>query len=133
PAALPDSLVEAAVKAIAKIRYDKTLAARFLGQWLTDIPPNAYFEPSSEDLDLSAGLPVSGKLALDRCSRLMYRDRELFINGEVAAIPASPRLRLLADERELACASQAAARLKEEERRVLTQWLQEGWLHYIPD
>ncbi len=98
PAALPDSLVEAAVKAVAKIRYDKALAARFLGQWLTDIPPNAYFEPGSEDLDLSAGLPVSGKLALDRCSRLMYRDKQLFINGEVAAIRASSRLRLLADE-----------------------------------
>ncbi|PLC51318.1 cupin [Pollutimonas subterranea] len=133
PAALPDTLLKAAIKAIEKVRFDEALAARFLGQWLTDIPANAYFEPGSETVDLSAGLPSSGKLVLDRCSRVMYRGKELFINGEVAAVPASSRLRRLADERELPCSSDDAVKLKRKERRILTEWLEEGWLHLVDD
>lgn len=132
PAALPDSLIDATVDAIKKVKFNQKLAARFLGQWLTDIPPNAYFEPSNEDMDLSTAMPASGKLALDRCTKLMYRGKQLFINGEVAPIPASSRLRLLADERELLCNSEKAAGLKNKELRVLTEWLHEGWLHYLP-
>ncbi len=130
PAALPDTLVQAAVQAIAKIKFDETLAARFLGIWLTEIPPNAYFEASDEGLDLAAALPSSGKLVLDRCTRLIYRDKQLFINGEIAALPASARLRQLADQRELPCSSDGAGRLKNKELRLLTEWLREGWLHH---
>jgi 50S ribosomal protein L16 3-hydroxylase len=132
PAALPDSLIDATVDAIKKVKFNQKLAARFLGQWLTDIPPNAYFEPTNEDMDLATAMPASGQLALDRCTKLMYRGKQLFINGEVAPIPASSRLRLLADERELLCNSEKAAGLKNKELRVLTEWLHEGWLHYLP-
>src|SRR5690606_14328397 len=45
PAALPDTLIKATVDAIAKVKFNKRLATRFLGQWLTDLSPNAYFEP----------------------------------------------------------------------------------------
>ncbi len=131
PSELPDTLVQAAVQAIQKVRFDEALAARFLGQWLTDIPANAYFESSSDALDLSVELPSFGKLVLDRCSRVMYRDKQLFINGEVAAVPASSLLRRLADERELLCTGDQAGKLKQKERRVLTEWLEEGWLHYV--
>lgn len=133
PAALPDSLIKAALKAIEKVRFDEALATRFLGQWLTDIPANAYFEPSSGDLDLLADWPATGRVVLDRCTRLMYRDKQLFINGEVVAIPASSRMRLLADQRELSCTSKEAGKLKKKERLVLTEWLEEGWLHYVSD
>ncbi|PLC55267.1 cupin [Pollutimonas nitritireducens] len=131
PAELPNAMVTAAVKAIKKVRFDEALAARFLGQWLTDIPANAYFEPSSNHLDLSVVLPSSGKLVLDRCSRVIYRGKDLFVNGEVAAVPASSRLRRLADERELLCSSEEIVQLKRKERRILTEWLEEGWLHHV--
>ncbi|NYT62089.1 cupin domain-containing protein [Alcaligenaceae bacterium] len=131
PAALPDELVKATVKAIRKVKFDKKLATRFLGQWLTELAPNAYFEPGDEDQDLSTEFPASGKLILDRCTRLMYRGKQLFINGEVAPVRASSRLRLLADQRELACDSRKAAKLKKKELRLLTEWLHDGWLHYV--
>src|SRR5690606_33903327 len=82
PASLPQGLVDATLKAVEKIRFDEALAERFLGQWLTEPPGNAYFEPSEQDFDLAHGLPPSGRLVLDRCTRLMYRKRQLFINGE---------------------------------------------------
>ncbi|WP_353146632.1 cupin domain-containing protein [Pollutimonas bauzanensis] len=131
PAALPDTLLKATVDAIAKVKFDKHLATRFLGQWLTDLPANAYFEPGNEDLDLTVAMPTTGKLVLDRCTRLMYRDKQLFINGEVAPIPASSRLRQLADARELLCGSDKATKLKQKELRMLNEWQLEGWLHHI--
>ncbi len=133
PAALPEDLIKATVKAIKKVNFDKALAARFLGQWLTDIPNNAYFEPGDESVDFSEMPPAGGKLVLDRCTKLMYRGKQLYINGEVASVPASSRMRLLADSRELHCADAPALRLKKKELRALTDWLHEGWLHYVQD
>jgi 50S ribosomal protein L16 3-hydroxylase len=133
PAALPESLIKATVKAIKKVNFDKALASRFLGQWLTDIPSNAYFEPGDESIDFTETPPAGGKFILDRCTKLMYRDKQLYINGEVASIAASSRMRLLADSREFHCSGAPASRLKKKELRTLTEWLHEGWLHYVPD
>lgn len=130
PGELPNSLIDATLKAIKKVKFNNKLATRFLGQWLTELAPNAYFEPGDEDQDLSVAFPPSGKLVLDRCTKLMYRGKQLFINGEVAPVPASSRLRLLADARELACDSPEAAGLKQRELHALTEWLHEGWLHH---
>jgi 50S ribosomal protein L16 3-hydroxylase len=130
PARLPDSLVQAALRAVARIRFDNRLAARFLGQWLTEPSPAAAFEPAPDPPRLSRSVPPSGRLSLDRCTRLMYRGRDLFINGEVAAVPPSPALRRLADRRELACGSAAVRSLGAPELEMLDAWLEEGWLHY---
>lgn len=130
PAELPQSLVEASVKAMEKIKFNEALAERFLGQWLTEPPSSAYFEPGDERLDLGEGMPAGGRLVLDRCTRLMYRGRQLFINGEVAATPATAALRHLADTRELPCSHALARKLSGAERDMLTEWLHEGWLHH---
>ncbi|MGB3291113.1 MAG: cupin domain-containing protein [Burkholderiaceae bacterium] len=133
PAELPQGLIDASVKAMQKIKFDEALAERFLGQWLTEPPSNAYFEPDDESLDLADAMPGRGKLVLDRCTRLMYRDKQLFINGEVAAMPASTALRQLADMRELACDHALARKLNLDELDMLSEWLQEGWLRYLAD
>ncbi|HUH88776.1 MAG TPA: cupin domain-containing protein [Pusillimonas sp.] len=130
PALLPDMLVQAALDAVSRIKFDDKLASRFLGSWLTEPSPAAWFDPSNEDLDLADTLPESGALALDRCTRVIYRNNELYINGELAPLPASPALRELADARRLDCASRTARRLKPAEIDMLNDWLAEGWLHY---
>src|SRR5690606_39008654 len=61
PAALPQDLINATLKAIHKVKFDEALAERFLGQWLTEPPENAYFEPCESPMDLSQGLPNSGQ------------------------------------------------------------------------
>lgn len=130
PARLPDTLIRTALATVRKVRFDDRLASRFLGQWLTDLSPAAMFEPDPSPPHLSHGLPAAGRLCLDRCTRLMYRGRELFINGEVAEIPASRALRALADRRGLDCGGAAARSLTTRELEALTYWLEEGWLHY---
>jgi len=130
PAELPRAMLDAALAAVRKIRYDEALATRFLGVWLTEPPTHAYFEPGEDHPALEQALPATGRLVLDRCTRLMYRGKQLFINGEVARTPASAPLKQLADARSLDCASPSARRLDPAARAMLEQWLEDGWLHY---
>ena len=125
PAALPDTLVQATLDTLARIRLDRTVAARFLGQWLTTLPDSALFDPADEPIALSAGVPATGRLCLDRCTRLMYCDQQLFINGEIAPVMADAALAALADQRTLD--ADAVRALSPESLVVLDEWLQEGW------
>jgi 50S ribosomal protein L16 3-hydroxylase len=129
PAALPQNLVEAALKAVAKVSFDPALAHRFLGCWLTEPGQTTYFDDASDDIDLAEAWPESGALVLDRRSRMLYRDKQLFINGEVAEAPATPALRLLADERRLPLSHPSCKSLSLNAREMLSEWLAHGWLH----
>ena len=128
PAALPDTLVQATLDALAKVRLDQAVAARFLGQWLTSLPDNALFDPADEPRTLSAGVPASGRLTLDRCTRLMYSPPQMFINGEVAPLASEPALAALADQRTLD--AEGLRTLSAEALAMLDEWLQEGWVHW---
>jgi len=104
PAEIPATLIQAALAALARVRFDETLAARFLGCWLTEPNRNAVFDaPAQEPPDLAQNWPDSGRLRLDRRSRMLYRGKQLFINGEAASMPPNAALRKLADERSLCC------------------------------
>ena len=133
PAALPDALVQATLDTLAKVRFDDALAARFLGCWLTEPSNLAVFDAAPPDgLDLASDWPADGMLELDRRTRMLYRGRQVFINGETAQAPASAALRALADDRRLACGDPRCRRLGSAARECLADWLDAGWLHYRP-
>lgn len=132
PAALPDALVAATLETVEKLRFDDALASRFLGCWLTEPHNLSVFDaPEGMDVDLEEDWPVSGRLVLDRRSRMLYRGKQLFINGETAMTPAEAALRTLADARSLDCADPACAKLSEDARSCLADWLDSGWIHYV--
>jgi 50S ribosomal protein L16 3-hydroxylase len=131
PAALPENLVEAALAAVNKVRFTEALAERYLGCWLTEPGQTTYFDEGADDLDLAATWPSNATLALDRRTRMIYRGKQLFINGEVVSCGALPALRALADERRLACTDHRVATLGVAAREILTEWLQAGWLHVL--
>ncbi|WP_420224655.1 JmjC domain-containing protein [Pigmentiphaga litoralis] len=132
PAALPETLVDAALTAAAAVPLDRTLASRFLGCWLTEPKPDVVFDTVDMDAlpDLAEDWPATGQLKLDRRTLLIYRERTAFINGEMIDHPASAALRQLADDRVLDCADPACRKLTDSERSMLTDWLDDGWLHY---
>ncbi|WP_397473644.1 JmjC domain-containing protein [Pusillimonas sp.] len=132
PAHLPDHLVQTALDAARRIVLDEGLASRFLGQWLTEPSPAAWFESTAEDTGLADGWPSTGILAADRCTRIMYRGKELYINGELADLPPSAGLRALANDRQLDCAGRHARSLTSREISMLDDWLAQGWMHYLP-
>lgn len=133
PAELPQNLIDTTVEVTRKLPMGRKQAARFLGQWLTELPNNAYFIPGDDILPDEEPLPATGRFELDRCTRMMYYDKELYINGEVAPVKASRRMRELADERVLVCSDQLLAKLKPKEEAALRDWIAEGWLHYLED
>ncbi|AMG88047.1 cupin domain-containing protein [Bordetella parapertussis] len=132
PAAVPDGLVEATLATLDRLRFDEALAARFLGCWLTEPSQLSVFDTGGDQVDLEDSWPASGALVLDRRSRMLYRGRQLFINGEAASVAAEPALRHLADARALACDDPRCARLSDEARSCLADWLDAGWLRYQP-
>lgn len=132
PAQLPDELVQAALEAAQKIPLNEKVASRFLGQWLTEPSPAAWFEPTVEEGWLAENWPATGTLVADRCTRIIYRGKELYINGELAELAPSSALRALADDRRLDCAGRSARALSADEIAMLDDWLAEGWLHYTP-
>lgn len=132
PAQLPDELVQATLEAVRKIPLNERVASRFLGQWLTEPSPAAWFEPTAEDGWLAENRPATGTLVADRCTRIIYRGKELYINGELADLAPSAALRALADDRRLDCAGRSARALSADEIAMLDDWLAEGWLHYTP-
>lgn len=130
PAEIPTRLRDAAVRAARKIRFDETLATRFIGCWLTEPNQAAVFDddPNSEGWDDDT--PYT-HWALDRRTRMLYREQQLFINGELAKVRAEPGLRLLADTRELPGDCAAAKRLSPQAREQLADWLDDGWIKLI--
>lgn len=131
PAALPDALVQATLDTVDKLRFDDALASRFLGCWLTE-PSNLCMFDAQDSLsvDLEEDWPTTGSLVLDRRTRMLYRAKQLFINGETAMVPTDTALRTLADARKLDCADPSCAKLSDEARSCLADWLDSGWLHY---
>ena len=128
PAQIPDGLIDAAVQAVSKIQFNAALAQRFLGCWLTEPNQAAVFDSDHGDDDQQA--PYT-HWALDRRTRMLYRGKHLFINGEVAAVAAETGLKILADARELSGADPAAQKLTPEAVDTLTEWLEAGWIHLV--
>ena len=131
PAQIPDRMIEAAIKAAAKIQFNEALANRFLGCWLTEPNQAAVFDAFDFNEDSDGQLEPYTHWSLDRRTRMLYRGQQLFINGEVASVRAEPALKILADERELRGDHPAANKLSDEAKDALTEWLEDGWSHLI--
>jgi 50S ribosomal protein L16 3-hydroxylase len=122
PGRVPAALDAFARKAVARVLREPSELARALGEVMTEPKPSVWFD---------AGAERSGDagLRLDRRTRMMYDDRHVFINGESfrAAGRDARLMRDLADARRLA-ASQCA-RLSEDARAVVADWVAQGWAH----
>lgn len=132
---IPIQLIDATLNAIGKIRFERSLASRYLGCWLTEPHPLAVFEPPAnaesvvQSIFDNKGL---GHWTLDRRSRMLYESSHLYINGELAPLKASPRLKRLADNRSLTISGSDRSRVSEDTLELLAQWYEDGWLHYRP-
>jgi 50S ribosomal protein L16 3-hydroxylase len=128
PAAVPQALRDFAMESVRRRASQGHAVDRALGEWLTEPKAQVWFETTPET-QLVAGCGV----ALDRRTRMVYIEREVFINGE--SLSATGRdavlVKRLADARrlspdELRRASPAA-------RALIAQWLLSGWLHVLSD
>jgi 50S ribosomal protein L16 3-hydroxylase len=121
PAAMPAALLAFAQVALARQLSDPLAVPRALGEILTDPKPRVWFE--------ARGKAAAGGVRLDPCTRMLYDDRHIFINGEafVASGRDATLMRRLADRKTLVAADRQ--RLSPGAATVLDEWVQDGWVH----
>jgi len=124
PAMLPDALMKETLAAVRKIRFSESLATRYLGCWLTEPNRLAVFTSLDDTPIITAGI----SLRLDRRSRMLYRGKDIFINGERAPLKPSAFLKKLANERSISVTPKILHALTDDELDCLVDWLQSGWL-----
>ncbi len=130
PAKIGNDMLEQVSLQFAKLAARKDDIAIFLGEHLTEPKPTVWFSPLERPLPLARFVASAQKrgMRLHRKSRMLYRNKFVFINGE-SFQPDSPDRRLLqalADLRMLdpAVIADASPDLQES----LYQWYLDGWL-----
>lgn len=126
PAALPERLCQAARDEVARLRFDDALVADALGRWLSEPKVGVVFDGLATDNDLIDDWPSGATLIMDHRSRLLYRGRRGYINGEILGPVMTADLCRLADERRLVCTPRPPS---QGVRELLQDWLDGGWLH----
>lgn len=130
PAKIGDDMLDQVSQQFAKLAAKQDDIALFLGEHLTEPKSSVWFTPAEQPLSLSRFVTTVQKrgLRLHRKSRMLYRSKYVFINGE-SFQPGSPDRRLLqelADQRLLQPGTIAAA--SDDLQESLHQWYLDGWL-----
>jgi len=130
PAKLDDALLDRVEQQLKKIRTTRDDVAVFLGEYLSEPKPSVIFDvperpPSPARFRAQA---LRDGVRLHRKTKMLYRGKYLFINGESfrAGSADLALLRRLADLRELPPGALEAA--SEDLMESLLQWCEDGWL-----
>jgi len=125
PGSIPPGMMDFARDALQAVLNDPVELQCLLGEYLSEPKANVWFEAETG----GQGHGVTGAVALDRRTRMMFDDLHIFINGE--SYRASGRdaqlMRRLADERQLAAGE--VARASQGARQLMGDWRDAGWLH----
>ena len=123
PGELPGELVSFAQKLLRRIRWSRSDVERFMGEYLSEPKAHVVFRAGSGERALTAS-----RVRLDPKTRLLYRGRRFFINGETLELDgrAAAALRALADRR-LAPGSQFA---RAPLAGLISRWHRLGYLSF---
>ena len=130
PAEIDNAMLARVAETLRKIKFNDDDFAIFLGEYLSEPKPSVFFDPPARATSLPRFLQLAEKrgLKLSRKTRMLYRGRHVFINGESFAAGSADRRALvtLADRRELEPAEVATA--SEDVRETLHAWYEDGWI-----
>jgi len=135
PAEIPGDMVRSLAAWVRRYRPSGQLVERFIGCYLTEPKPSVWFDGAGEaqTLTLDGAAAVGAALVLDRRTRMLYRRRVFYVNGEAVEVPPRNRparvlLEALADQRGLDRAQTARAARQTWLRERMEEWLAAGWL-----
>ena len=130
PAEISRSMMSSVASELNKVKFTDDDVAIFLGEHLSEPKASVFFTPTARPLSLKRFAEAAGKrgVALSRKTRMLYRGRHVFINGESFSVGRSDRatLTLLADARMLDGATVSAS--TEDVMEALHAWYCDGWL-----
>jgi 50S ribosomal protein L16 3-hydroxylase len=118
---IPAALVAFAKSTLDRIRWSRRDVERFLGEYLSEPKPHVVFAPAAR-----SGSLARCRVELDRKTRLLYRGRRFFINGESFDVKGSSAqmLRELADRRTVEGTRLAGAGLA----GLISKWQRLGYV-----
>jgi 50S ribosomal protein L16 3-hydroxylase len=90
PAALPAQLVSHTLDVLSRVQWDAQSVSGFLGAYLTEPKLNVYFDPPGRRFtrDTFVKRLLAQGLHLDSRSRMLYDDRQIYLNGETLPLDA---------------------------------------------
>jgi 50S ribosomal protein L16 3-hydroxylase len=130
PAEISGAMLDQVSAEIAKLRFTDDDIAIFLGEYLSEPKPTVFFDaparPLSKARFMQAAIKRGVKLA--RKTRMLYRGKHLFINGESFALQRQDRTSLiaLADRRMLE--GKDFADTSSDVQDACCTWYEDGWL-----
>lgn len=130
PAELSRAMLSQVATQISKIRFNDEDITVFLGEYLSEPKPNVFFAPPEQPLSLARFAQSARKLgvALSLKTRMLYKGKHLFINGESFTLTRvdKPALVRLADHRHLD--GLAVGQASSDALEALHTWYSDGWL-----
>jgi 50S ribosomal protein L16 3-hydroxylase len=130
PAEIPQDMLGKLADELNKMQFTEDDFTIFLGEYLSEPKHNVFFTGPEEPLPASRFARAAGKkgVKLSRKTQMLYRGKNVFINGESFAIGRADKaaLEALANDRALDGAAVAAA--SEDVMDALYAWYTDGWL-----
>ena len=128
PGRIPDRMIERSARALDAVRWSDADVAEFLGRYLTEPKVQVVFQRPARKLERAAFVRATRRKGaqLAAATRMLYRGRDVFMNGERSTPSAQARraLERLADTRELP----PGADLDRGAARLLYQWYTAGYI-----
>jgi 50S ribosomal protein L16 3-hydroxylase len=130
PAEIDRSMLSQAASELSKVRFTEADIAIFLGEYLSEPKANVFFDAPARPLTLArfAQKAARSGVALSRKTRMLYRGKHVFINGESFAADTADKaaLSILADRRRLEGTEAALA--SQDVMEALHTWYEDGWV-----
>ncbi len=130
PAEIPRHMLGAIAEELNKVRFTEEDITIFLGEYLSEPKHNVFFTGPAKPLLLGKfnDSAVKKGIKLSRKTLMLYRGKNLFINGESFSVGRADKttLETLANERALDGAAIAAA--SDDVQEALYTWYQDGWV-----
>ncbi len=130
PAEIPQQMIGTIADELNKMQFTEDDFTIFLGEYLSEPKHNVFFTGPETPLAAGRFAQSAAKkgVTLSRKTQMLYRGKNVFINGESFAIKRADKaaLETLANERRLDGAAVAAA--SEDVMEALYAWYTDGWL-----
>jgi len=130
PAEINSSMLSRISAELEKVQFTKDDVAIFLGEYLSEPKPTVFFDIPSKAVPRTRFLQMAIKrgVGLSRKTRMLYRGRHVFINGESFVAGARDRsvLARLADTRKLLPEEVLTA--SDDVLDALHSWYNDGWI-----
>jgi 50S ribosomal protein L16 3-hydroxylase len=130
PAEIPRHMLSTIADELNKVRFTEDDITIFLGEYMSEPKHNVFFTGPAKPLTFGKFNESAARkgIILSRKTLMLYRGKNVFINGESFAVGRADKatLEALANERGLEGATVAAA--SDDVLEALYTWYQDGWI-----